>query len=172
MSQVPARPYIGGQAVIEGVMMRSPGSLSIVCRRRSGELVVRERPMTQKAKGAWKLPFVRGIGTLIESLRMGSQALRWSADLYERDLAAEEQGKAPPAPPAGGSTLAALALSVAALATQEGDPLGSGPEPAKKGSLLGWLPILFAVALFIALPQLVAEGISRLLHLDLPITSP
>jgi uncharacterized protein YqhQ len=163
------RPYIGGQAVIEGVMMRSPGSLSIVCRRRSGELVVRERPMTQKAQGVWKLPFVRGVGTLVESLRMGSQALRWSAELYEKDLEAEEQDKAPPA---GGSTLATLALSVAALATQEGEPLRSGPEPAKKGSLLGWLPILFAIVIFIALPQGAAEGISRLFHLDLPITSP
>src|SRR5580692_6047325 len=144
MSQVPARPYIGGQAVIEGVMMRSPGSLSIVCRRRSGELVVRERPMTHKAKGVWALPFARGVGTLVESLRMGSQALRWSADLYEQDLAAEEEG-APPAPPAGGSTLTALALSLAALATQDGErePLDAGPGSAKKGSLLSWLPILF-----------------------------
>jgi uncharacterized protein YqhQ len=174
MSQVPARPYIGGQAVIEGVMMRSPGSLSIVCRRRSGELVVRERPMSHKAKGVWALPFVRGVGTLVESLRMGSQALRWSADLYEQDLIAEDEGRAPPAPPGAGSTLAALALSIAALATPEGDgaPLDLGPEPGKKGSLLGMLPVLFAVALFIALPQGVAEGITRLFHLDLPITSP
>jgi uncharacterized protein YqhQ len=177
MSQVPARPYIGGQAVIEGVMMRSPGSLSIVCRRRSGELVVRERPMSHKAKGVWALPFVRGVGTLVESLRMGTQALRWSAELYEQDLIAEDEAKAaPPAPPAAGSTLAALALSVAGLATQDGgEPLDAGPggpEAAKKGSLLGWLPVLFAVALFIALPQGVAEGITRLFHLDLPITSP
>ena len=47
----PGRPYIGGQAVIEGVMMRSPGSLTVVCRRRSGALVVRERPMPAAAKG-------------------------------------------------------------------------------------------------------------------------
>ena len=40
------RPYIGGQAVIEGVMMRSPRSFSVVVRRKSGELVVRERPMS------------------------------------------------------------------------------------------------------------------------------
>ncbi len=159
-------------------MMRSPGSLSIVCRRRSGELVVRERPMSHKPKGAWGLPFVRGVGTLVESLRMGTQALRWSADLYEKDLIAEEEERnapRPPAPPAAGSsTLAALALSVAALATQDGDgePLDGGPEPGKKGSLLGMIPVLFAILLFIALPQGVAEGISRLFHLDLPITSP
>ena len=61
MSQEVARPYIGGQAVIEGVMMRSPRSLSIVCRRRSGELVVRERAAPTLAQGPRTWPLVRGI---------------------------------------------------------------------------------------------------------------
>src|SRR5271165_7404477 len=86
-----SRPYIGGQAVIEGVMMRSPGSMSIVCRRRSGELVVRERPMAQTAEGWRKLPFLRGVATVVESLKMGSGALRWSAELFEKDLIEEEE---------------------------------------------------------------------------------
>src|SRR6185295_19958477 len=94
MSEQPARPYIGGQAVIEGVMMRSPSSVAIVCRLRSGELVVREQPMTAVSKGPRTWPFVRGVATLVESLRLGSQALRWSADLYEQDLSAEEAGSA------------------------------------------------------------------------------
>src|SRR5271155_1552285 len=86
-----SRPYIGGQAVIEGVMMRSPGSMSIVCRRRSGELVVRERPMAHVAEGWRKLPFLRGVATVVESLRLGSSALRWSAELFEQDLHEEEE---------------------------------------------------------------------------------
>ncbi len=69
MPQVPARPYIGGQAVIEGVMMRSPGSISIVCRRRTGNLVVRERPVVEQPGGFRKLPFIRGIATVVESSR-------------------------------------------------------------------------------------------------------
>ena len=50
-----ARPYIGGQALIEGVMMRSPHSFAAVVRRRSGALVVRETPMPDSAQGrrAW-----------------------------------------------------------------------------------------------------------------------
>src|SRR5271165_3749890 len=86
-----SRPYIGGQAVIEGVMMRSPGSVSIVCRLRSGELVVRERPMAHVAEGWRKLPFLRGVATVVESLRLGSSALRWSAELFERDIREEEE---------------------------------------------------------------------------------
>src|SRR5262245_18141637 len=164
MSDAPARPYIGGQAVIEGVMMRSPGSVSIVCRRRSGELVVRERPMLEKPKGPRTWPFLRGVATVVESLKLGSQALRWSAELYEQDLLAEEEKEAKargPVKPGGPGLMSALALSVAALATQgpddAGPPLSEGG--GKKNSILFFLPILFAIGIFIVLPQLAAEGI-------------
>jgi uncharacterized protein YqhQ len=46
-----ARPYIGGQALIEGVMMRSPHSFAAVVRRRNGALVVRERQMQDVRRG-------------------------------------------------------------------------------------------------------------------------
>jgi uncharacterized protein YqhQ len=174
MSNESPRPYIGGQAVIEGVMMRSPGSMSIVCRRRNGELVVRERPMLDKPTGRRTWPFFRGITTVVESLRLGSRALTWSAELYEQDLREEDEGKSPPPKPP--SVLAALALSIAALATQ---PDGEGPaaklpgeDEGKKTTILGVLPILFAVLLFVALPQAGANGINKLFKLGLEITSP
>ena len=173
MSNESARPYIGGQALIEGVMMRSPGSVSMVCRRRSGELLVRELPMLDKPKGPRTLPFVRGVVTVVESLRLGSRALRWSAELFEQDLREEEEaGPRPVRRPPGIASM--LALSITALATQPDappDPLPSDGDE-KKGGLLGLLPIFFAIALFVALPQAGAEGINRLFHLGLPITSP
>ena len=175
MTEVPARPYIGGQAVLEGVMMRSPGSISIVCRRRSGELVVRERPVLEQPSGFRRWPFVRGITSVVESLKMGSEALRWSAKLYEEDLIAEEEeGRVVPAPaPKGPGVLSMLALSMVALATQEdgGSPLSSAAEP-KRSPLLTVLPTLFAVGLFIALPQLGAEGINKLFKLGFEVNSP
>jgi len=173
-----SRPYIGGQAVIEGVMMRSPGSLSIVCRRSSGELVVRERPMTHVAEGWRRLPFLRGLSTVVESLQLGSRALRWSAELFEQDLREQEDeanGPPPSRPPGlkeGGGLMSALALSVVALASLEVDPLPSDAGEKKGSSLLGMLPILFAVVLFVALPQAGAEGINKLLGLGLEVTSP
>jgi uncharacterized protein YqhQ len=177
-----SRPYIGGQAVIEGVMMRSPGSMSIVCRRRSGELVVRERPMVHTAEGWRKLPFLRGVSTVVESLRLGSRALRWSAELFEQDFREEEEErereKAGPPPPAAPPTppgiLSALALSMVALVTpQDGQDAPALPEPEKKGSsVLGLLPILLAIVLFIALPQGAAEGVNKLFKLSLAVTSP
>lgn len=172
MSKESPPAYIGGQAVIEGVMMRSPGSMSIVCRRRNGELVVRERPMLDKPQGLRTLPFLRGVATVVESLRLGSRALRWSAELYEQDLRDEEEGNAkPPRPPSVGAT---VALTLAALATQPDQaPAPLPDEDGKKGGgILGALPIVFAIVLFVALPQAGANGINKLFNLGLEITSP
>ncbi len=82
------RPYIGGQAVLEGVMMRAPWSFSVVVRRADGTLLVRERAMDQVARGVAKWPLVRGVASVAESLRLGSEALRFSVEQMERDLAA------------------------------------------------------------------------------------
>src|ERR1700690_2773270 len=87
----PARPYIGGQAVLEGVMMRAPTSFAVAVRRRDGSIVVRERPMLAHRGGLGRVPFVRGVVSLVESLRLGSEALKFSADQMERDLLAEEE---------------------------------------------------------------------------------
>jgi uncharacterized protein YqhQ len=90
----PTRPYIGGQAVLEGVMMRAPTSFAIVVRRRDGSLHVRERAMADGRTGFAKLPFVRGMASLGESLKLGGEALRFSAEQMERDLEVEEaEGK-------------------------------------------------------------------------------
>jgi uncharacterized protein YqhQ len=174
MSDAPARPYIGGQAVLEGVMMRSPGSLSIVCRRRSGELVVRERPMLDKPKGVRTWPFIRGVMTVVESVKLGSQALRWSAELYEQDLRAEDEQAAARKGATSSGLMSALALSIAALATQGTEPPLSAPasDGGKRNPLLTVAPIVFAIGLFVLLPQLGAEGINKLFHLDLSVTSP
>ncbi|MBP9112527.1 MAG: DUF1385 domain-containing protein [Polyangiaceae bacterium] len=82
----PARPYIGGQAVLEGVMMRSPTSFAIVVRRKDGSLVVREKGVTDTRKGIAKIPFVRGVHSLVESLKLGGEALRFSSSHFEEDL--------------------------------------------------------------------------------------
>src|SRR6476619_1940872 len=99
------RSNVGGQAVLEGVMMRSPRCFAVAVRRRGGWIVIREQPW----KAAWtskvaKIPFVRGAVTLFESMQNGYSALQFSADQMEQDLAAEEaadadQPDANPAPP-------------------------------------------------------------------------
>lgn len=163
------RPYIGGQAVIEGVMMRSPRSFAIAVRRRSGALNVRERPMTDDRKGARAWPFVRGVFAMVEALRLGSQALRYSSELYEIDLedaeAEDKDRKTKTTSPGLMSTLASWVLSIATL---DGDP---GPAPKKEQDRTGgksaftWVALVIAMAIFIALPQATAYVASRLLHI-------
>lgn len=172
-------------------MMRSPHALTVVCRRQSGELVVRERPMPPPSKGPRTWPFLRGVATLVESLRLGSQALKWSASIFEEDLMKQEQAEerakleGKPAPKAedktkprveksGMNILSALSLGIAALAAQGSEPAQSSGDPhdKTKSSGLGWLSILFAVVLFVALPQAGAEGINKLFNLGLEVSSP
>ena len=79
-AKTPQKPYIGGQALLEGVMMRSPASLAMVVRRRDGSLHVRERPVKDYRRGIAKVPLIRGVGSFVESLRLGHAALRFSAE--------------------------------------------------------------------------------------------
>lgn len=168
-----ARPYIGGQAVIEGVMMRSPSSISVVCRRRSGELVVRERPAPKSNQGVRSWPLVRGVMSLVESLKLGSRALRWSAELYEQDYDDDTtDSKGAKKATSVGHTLSALTLPIIALVTQTGEETPSSGGDKKGMSLASVLPILFAIVLFVALPQLAAEGINKLFGLGLDVTEP
>jgi uncharacterized protein YqhQ len=171
-----ARPYIGGQALIEGVMMRSPHCFSAVVRRKNGALVVREQPMTDLRRGPLAWPLVRGVAALVEALKLGSAALRFSAEQFEQDL--DESGAPEKAPTrgAGPSTLAALSLPIIALLTNAPEDFGVGPKlPASDGEpkkrFLGILSAVFAIGVFVALPQAFAAGASSLLGLDLDVRS-
>jgi len=80
--QAPEEILMGGQAVIEGVMMRSPHSYAVAVRQPSGSIAVKqdflERPSD---KYRWlKYPVLRGLGTLGQALVLGIRALRYSAE--------------------------------------------------------------------------------------------
>ena len=123
-----ARPYIGGQAVLEGVMMRAPTSFAVVVRRKDGSLVVRERAIEDGRKGFAAWPFVRGVTALVESLKLGGEALRFSAEQMEKDLALEESGARAKSSLAGSalSAFTAFGLTLFTLATGDAEvPLSS-----------------------------------------------
>ncbi|HEY8073555.1 MAG TPA: DUF1385 domain-containing protein [Labilithrix sp.] len=177
--QQPTRPYIGGQAVLEGVMMRSPTSFAVVVRRRDGSLHVRERAMVDARTGMAKLPLVRGVASLVESLKLGSEALRFSAEQMERDLDAEEAADAArkAKKTAGTSILSAIravGYTLFLLTTADGDP-SSGPAKTeeKKGSKTGMtLMLVLMVGILIALPQAAAEGANKWLKLGFGVQTP
>ena len=72
---------VGGQAVMEGVMMRAPHSYCVAVRKPSGEIVTEEKPLARMSEQypIFKLPVFRGIGTLYQALKLGGQALKFSA---------------------------------------------------------------------------------------------
>jgi uncharacterized protein YqhQ len=72
---------VGGQAVIEGVMMRSPKALAVAVRKQNGEIAVREMTW-KKVFPDWKFlrwPFIRGAVVLIESMANGKRALTFAS---------------------------------------------------------------------------------------------
>ena len=142
----------GGQAVIEGVMMRGANTAAIAVRNPKGEIVVHEQPLNKAIYRSWltKTPFVRGLVGLYDALGLGTRALMWSAD-----VAIEEEGQSDKKPssfdgPIGFLTIAvSLALGVGlffllptVLATGIGTALGI-QEAAEGGALytplaIGW----------------------------------
>jgi uncharacterized protein YqhQ len=167
-----ARPYIGGQALIEGVMMRSPHAFSAVLRRRDGSLLVREEPMRDLRQGPLALPLVRGAVALFEALKLGSRTLRFSAEVYEQDFEAAEAEEKQKKAPAGPGLLSLLSLPIIALVTSEPELPSLSPKASDgKQKLMTWLSIAFALGLFVALPQAFAQGISSVFDLGLDVRS-
>ena len=78
----PPGASVGGQAVIEGVMMRAPEAWAVAVRRPDGVIEAKRHDLpgiTSRSKAA-KVPFLRGILVLAESLTLGFRALSWSAE--------------------------------------------------------------------------------------------
>lgn len=86
---------IGGQAVIEGVMMRSSNSLVIVVRKPDSEIVVRREKLTplKEKFPPFKWPVLRGIAVLFESLVWGMKALTYSANQAVESLESDDAKK-------------------------------------------------------------------------------
>ncbi|MCJ7516241.1 MAG: DUF1385 domain-containing protein [Dehalococcoidia bacterium] len=90
----PSPFYYGGQAVMEGVMMRGRKSMAVAVRCPNGEINLTSQPLASMYKGRVRnWPFVRGIIVLIETLALGTQSLLHSAQI----AAAEEEETISPA---------------------------------------------------------------------------
>jgi uncharacterized protein YqhQ len=162
-----ARPYIGGQALFEGVMMRSPHAVAAVLRRRDGSLLVREEPMRDLRQGPLALPLVRGVVALVEAMKLGSRALRFSLEVFEKDL--DESDRAAPSRP---GILSVISLPIIALVTSEPELPALSPKGDKKQSLMTLVSVVAALTLFVALPQAFAQAASWLFNLGLDVRSP
>ncbi len=77
-----SRQYYGGQAVIEGVMMRGRKHMSTVVRRPNGELAIDTKPLPSLYSGRLRaIPLARGVIVLLEALVLGIKTLTYSANV-------------------------------------------------------------------------------------------
>ena len=103
--------HIGGQAVIEGVMMRGKKNWAVAVRDPRGEIQVEQYPLASAAeKNAWmRWPVVRGVVGLVESVALGGKALTRSAEISGFD---EEEGEEVPAGAMAGAMAAGVVLAI------------------------------------------------------------
>jgi len=140
---------VGGQAVLEGVMMRSPHAWAIACRKPSGEVVTMSQPLARPSeKHKWMAwPILRGVMTLGYAMSLGYRALRFSANVAIEDVMQAD---------------AAADLVETAALRQAPEP--SAAESAKSKSrekaatISGWLAavnVIISLAFFIVMYKLV-----------------
>src|SRR6478735_10142470 len=86
---------VGGQAVMEGVMMRAPHSYCVAVRKASGQIVTEEMPLARMSEmyKIFRYPVFRGLGTLYQALKLGGRALRFSANAALDDPKLKKAGK-------------------------------------------------------------------------------
>ncbi|MGO8670370.1 MAG: DUF1385 domain-containing protein [Capsulimonadaceae bacterium] len=178
------RTQYGGQAVVEGVMMRSPRYFAIACRRRSDQEIVVCLEPVGTVLPAWlkwlNVPFLRGTAALVDAMAMGVRALTYSGNLQMED---EIRIARAATKPGSVATLGPLSLVMAdetsgppktanrsepssatvSLPFREGLGVGSArPEPSINNIAIGStvvLALVFGYLLFWAMPATVAMAI-------------
>ncbi len=92
----PHKTSIGGQAVIEGVMMRGPKEIATAVRKPDGEIIVDKQGLGKIRNGRFvKLPIVRGCINFFDSMIIGVKALMFSAEFFELDENGDSTEKEP-----------------------------------------------------------------------------
>ena len=145
MSKTPAascrRPDIGGQAVMEGVMMKAPDAIAISVRRPNGDIITKRTtyvPLSKKHKWmGW--PIVRGVVNFVTMLSMGMSTLQESTDML--GILDEEPTK---------------------FEKWLSKKLGKGIDKIVMGTAIV-LAVVLSIGLFFVIPELVARGLKALM---------
>lgn len=129
---------IGGQAVLEGIMMKNRDAYSVAVRKPDGEIEVKtdEYNSAIKFKKLTQIPFVRGVFNFIDSLVLGMKTLTYSASFYEEEEGEEE------------------VLSDAQIAKKE-------KQEKMLMSVTVGVSIVLAVAIFMVLPYFLTDLLSK-----------
>ena len=134
----------GGQAVVEGVMMRSPRFFAVACRAPNGEIIIQQEALEKSWIGRQKwlrAPFLRGSFALIDAMSLGNKALKFASEVQiDAKYQPIEEGAEPIAPVA------------------EEDKKPNRIQDAAIGSTLVF-GIVFGLVLFVLLPNVLADWV-------------
>ena len=138
---------IGGQAVMEGVMMRGPKEIAVAVRKPDGEIIIDKKPVAsilQKYKFL-KLPIIRGVISFFESLVVGTKALMFSAEFFDIE---EEEDKA----------------KKAEMTEEERAKAEAKESKVKTAAIYGSVVValLFGIGLFMLLPGVLVDLVRKL----------
>ena len=154
---------LGGQAVLEGVMMRSPRSMAVAVRRPSGEISVmrREIPSLAERYPILKWPVLRGSVVMIQALILGISSLNYSAE-----AAFEEAVQAPEGTPDVSANKTSEASDSGTVATTQATSSSATKESSGKGASIAIVLSLVAsigvgFALFFLLPLAMTDLVKR-----------
>ncbi len=137
---------VGGQAVLEGVMMRSPHAWAIACRKPSGEVVTLSEPLDRPSeKHKWMAwPIVRGVMTLGYAMSLGYRALRFSANVAIEEVMQSETDQ--------GETAASAVPAKQSEAESSLGEVSKKQAREKAATISGWLAagnVIISLAFFI-----------------------
>ena len=154
---------IGGQAVLEGIMMRNGGKYAVAVRKPDKEIIIDVQEhvgLTEKYKFL-NVPFVRGVFKFIESLVIGIKTLTYSAEFFEEEDEENEVKKT------SSENAEAENVEVDKLDVKEED------KKEKNSKLEGFLmgltvcfSVLFSVGLFIVLPFFIGEFFRKIVGIE------
>lgn len=154
---------VGGQAVLEGVMMRSPHAWAIACRKPSGEVVTMSEPLARPSdKHKWMAwPIARGVMTLGYAMNLGYRALRFSANVAIEDVMDQDAAQ--------GAKEHRVDTSSLPVQAQSGAEDSKSVARDKAASISGWLAagnVVISLAFFILmykyLPLLAATELKKI----------
>ena len=153
---------IGGQAVIEGIMMRSPVKTAMSVRKRDGQIQTEILETRSSPRSINKIPFIRGIVSMVLSLKLGFQCILQSADIAELGEEETNSKSAAFTPAAGAEMTAADCLPAQPKAQPK-------KQPSKMDNLLTSLSVLLgvvlAIGLFMVLPTFLVQMLGHLVDL-------
>ena len=133
---------IGGQAVIEGVMMKNRNQYAVAVRKPDGEIVVDVQKIEKKRTGILKAPIIRGVVAFIDSMVIGIKTLTYSASFFEED---ETEKK-----------------------TEDQEKNDTKDKALVAGTVA--LSIVFSVALFMLLPMFLSRILAKVIASQLLLT--